>query len=81
MSWRDDSSLISKSFYKKRFAIWPVTCADSSRVWLKVYYKKYQRWSHDCVSDAGYGVEYSHTDFVESVTEDEYLIRKLAETL
>jgi hypothetical protein len=80
-NWRNDPGLTSKSEYRKRFAfLRPVMCSDGTKVWMKSYYKKYDLWSHgDNVSY--YDEGYLHTDFIENITEQEYIIRKLAETL
>jgi hypothetical protein len=74
--WRDDPGLTCKVFYKRKFALLPVSCSDESKVHLRFYYKKYNMWNTD-----HYASEYSHTDFVENITEADYMIRKLAETL
>lgn len=81
-SWRDDPGMECKVDYRKKFAFLPVICHDGTKVWLKRYYKKYELWSHK-----GYGSTqpfdldhgYLHTDFIENVSEAEYIIRKLAE--
>jgi hypothetical protein len=79
-NWRNDPGLSSTSEYRKKFAFRPVICSDGSKVWFKSYYKKYELWSHGknipyCDED------YLHTDFIENITEAEFIIRKLAETL
>lgn len=73
--WRTESSLNKKVVYKKRFALIPVQCADG-KVWLKFYYRKYNLWFDNFT-----GSELCHTDYDESITEETYMIRKLAETL
>jgi hypothetical protein len=79
-NWRHDPGLKSKSEYRKRFAFRPVVCSDGTKVWFKSYYKKYEQWSHG--DGASYYDEgYLHTDFIENVTEADFIIRKLAETL
>lgn len=80
--WRNDSGLSSTPKYKKKFAFFEVKCSDGSKVWLRNYYKKYLVWSTDdmhirLTHDDGY----FHTDFIENITESEYIIRKLAENL
>jgi hypothetical protein len=81
-SWRNDPGLTSTTEYKRKFALFKVECSDNTTVWLEYYYKKYEHWS------SGYGnkifdddTAYYHTDFIENITEAEYIIRKLAETL
>lgn len=79
--WRSDQSLIPKTSYKKSFAIFPVTCSGNQRIWLRVYYKKYITWSHSRGSRVFNDDDYGHTDFIENITEDEFLVRKIAERL
>lgn len=79
-NWRNDPGLTSKPEYKKKFALRPVMCADGTKVWLRPYYKKYEHWSHGH-NASHYDEGYLHTDFIENITEAEYIFRKLAETL
>jgi hypothetical protein len=72
-NWRKDPNMVSKTFYKKKFALFPKKCEDSETVWLKNYYKKYERWGH------GFGEDTGHTDHVENITEAEYIVRRLKE--
>lgn len=76
-SWRLEAGLTKKSVYKKKFAIVPRVCSDGTRVWFKTYFDKYEIWNHPVASEETLG----HTDFIESITEEEYIVRKLAETL
>ncbi len=77
MNWREDLGMNSISIYEKRFAFFPVVCQDSTRVWFKHYYVKYQQWGKRSVRDGDlYGV---HTDREENITEAEYIVRKLTE--
>jgi hypothetical protein len=80
-NWRNDPGLTSKSEYRKRFAFRPVMCSDGTKVWMKFYFKKYDLWSHGDEPLSHYDEGYLHTDFIENITEQEYIIRKLAETL
>jgi len=77
-SWRNDPSLVAEVSYKRKFALFPVRI-NGEKVWMKFYYQKYKTWYHR------YGgfieSEFGHTDLVEIISEDEYLVRKLAETL
>jgi len=77
-SWRDELS--HTTHYKKVFAVRSVICSDGTKVWLKNYYKKYRIWGH-MPADSFSKRDYSHTDFVENITEAEYIVRKLAESL
>lgn len=76
-AWRLEAGLIKKSVYKKRFAFIPCLCSDGTKVWFKMYYNKFEIWSHPSASEQTFG----HKDFIESITEEEYIVRKLAETL
>ncbi len=71
-NWRDDHGLVCITEYKKKFALWPVKCQDVDWVWLKTYYKEYTVWSSHGMAD-----DYSHSDYINSITEEEYLVRKL----
>lgn len=75
-NWRDDPSLRSIIEYKRHFAFRRVICHDGTKVWLKFYYAKYKNWGTDW--DFEYGL---HTDFIENITEEEYVVRKLSESL
>ena len=82
-TWRDDPGLIFETEYKKKFAWIPVTCENGYRLWWKSYYKQYNNWGHAYsvnAKDKGYLLDY-HQDFIANITEEEYLIRKLADTL
>lgn len=77
-NWRNDPGLVSKPEYRKKFALRPVICSDGTKVWLEYYYKKYELWSHG--DDAPYYDDgYLHTDFIENITEAEFIIRRLTE--
>lgn len=78
-TWREDSSMSSIVEYEKKFAFWKkIECADGTILRFKHYYKKYRIWSHDRICG---GEEYSHRDFVENVSEEDFVVRKLAENL
>ena len=81
-SWRDDPGLIYETEYKKKFAWLPVKITGETKIWLKPFYRKYHNWGHSTSNkrDDKYECMY-HRDFVENITEDEYLVRKLADTL
>lgn len=77
-NWRNDAGLNCFDDYRRKFAIWPVTCSDGTKVWLKHYYKMYKNWMYgDDIVDKYTGKEYLHTDYVEAITEAEYIVRKL----
>lgn len=76
-SWRSDAGLVRDVRYEKRFAIFPKICSDGTKVWMKSYFNKFEVWNYRSVGENGFG----HTDFIESITEEEYIVRKLAETL
>ena len=77
-NWRHDSSLKRTIVYKRRFAfLRPILCQDGTKIWMKFYYKRYAVWSTDLFQDD----EYSHTDFLGNISEEEYVVRKLSEKL
>lgn len=71
--WRE--GLEKEIVYKRKFAFFKTICV-SETVWLSWYYSKYYIWtnSHRYIADDAHG----HTDFVENITEAEYIIRILA---
>ena len=71
-NWRIDSGLSHKTKYKRRFAFLPVLSLDNTIIWFDFYYKKYEIWGQD---------NSSHADFIENITEAEYIVRKLADNL
>ena len=73
-NWRSDPGLSFKIEYIKTFALFPKVCSDGTSVWLNYYYKKYEHCS--CGDFKGV---YVHTDFIEDVSEAEYIIRRLTE--
>jgi hypothetical protein len=77
-SWRKESGMVNTPDYKRRFAFLTVNCSDGTELWMKHYYSKYNRWTSTHVSEE---LEYCHTDFVENITEEEYIVRKLADEL
>jgi len=78
-NWKTESNIASKIEYKKKFALFPTTCSDNTRVWLKPYYTMYKiyGWSND--GKIFNGDNYLHRDKIEDIAEDTYLIRKLIE--
>ena len=82
-TWRNDPGLICETEYKKRFAWFPILCkGESKRIWLKTYYKQYMNWGHSFLNiKKGYYDSMFHQDFQDNITEEEYLVRKIADTL
>ena len=82
-NWRNDPGLSSKVIYKKKFAIFPKKCQDGTVIWWKNYYTKYQYWGFKHSGIASLDILNSdndlHEDKLESVTEAEYIVRKLTE--
>lgn len=78
-SWRAGQGLTFNVRYKRVFALLPTKCSDNSIVWFKFYYKKYQTWKSNFNRDNE--SSWGHTDYLENVTEADYLIRRLAENL
>lgn len=80
--WRNDHGISSKSVYRRKFALAPVKEVGGQYIWLKFYYKKYTIWAHRPSNKIFDNDEdYYHRDFNENISEQEYMIRKLAETL
>lgn len=79
--WRNDVGLSSRTEYKKRFAIFPVKCLHDESVWFKSYYSKYKHWGYSDIVQQSCNEYYLHTDFIENITEGEYIVRKLSENL
>lgn len=77
-NWRDELS--HTTHYKKMFAVRSVICSDGTKVWLKNYYRKFRIWEHSLAGPFSKR-DYNHTDFIENITEAEYIVRKLAENL
>jgi len=84
-NWRNDPGLHSVTEYKRKFAIRPITCSDNIQVWFKFYYKKYEHWGHSNIPfNRNFNTldeSYIHTDFIENISEAEYIVRKLSENL
>lgn len=77
--WRDDPGLQVWHEYKRKFALVPVTCEDGMKVYFKHYYKKYSIYS-DRIEYPTMNYD-SHREFVENISEEEYISRKIADTL
>lgn len=77
-NWREDAGMSSKIEYAKKFAILPIVCQDGTKIWMKPYYRVYQRWGKfiAAFNDESYGI---HTDRLGNITEAEYIVRKLTE--
>ena len=80
-SWRDDPGMSRARVYKRRFAYLPVNCTDGTRVWLKFYYKSFDYWSHGQSNKIFNDDDHYHVDLLGNISEEEYIVRKLAETL
>ena len=78
-NWRNDKGLICNIEYRKKFALWRVTCSDGSKVWLEYYYKRYDHWSNVNQSINDFEPESVHKEYVECITEAEYIVRKITE--
>jgi hypothetical protein len=83
-TWRNDPGLIFECEYEKKFAWIPVKCENDVKIWWKPYYIHYVNWGHtynaansqDSTLMAAY-----HQDCMGNITEEEYIVRKLADTL
>ncbi len=78
-NWRDELTCVG--IYKKKFALLPKECADGTKVWFKYYYSKYNIWTPHHSIRVFDDTDYHHKDFVEDITEAEYIVRKLTEGL
>jgi hypothetical protein len=82
-NWRNDPGLESYILYKKKFAITPITSHDGQRIWMRTYYAKYTIWSgyDQNPGSLSSNTSYRHTDFIENITEEEYIVRKISDVL
>lgn len=71
--WKNEG-LVCRSMYKRKFAFWPIRIGNI--VFFKFYYKKYHRWGFSALENSDF-----HEEFVENITAEEYVMRKLAEKL
>ena len=77
-NWRDEMKPIT--VYKRKFAFLPKECADESVVWFKFYYSKFHIWnSSHRTAIFDLDEDFGHVDFVENITEAEYIVRRLTE--
>lgn len=75
--WRNDPSLTSMTVYAKKFALLPKVCDDGTKIWFKNYYVRYVYWGFKGIPFDN--LNELHRDKHESITEAEYIIRKLIE--
>ena len=73
--WRE--GLEQEIVYKRRFAFLKTTCSSNETVWMSWYYSVYHIWK-DRHSYAK-GRDVGHTDFVENITEAEFIVRRLSD--
>ena len=59
--------------YRRRFAFWPTKCSGRW-VWLKYYMEKYKQWIHGTLM-------FNDIEHIENITEADYIVRKLSESL
>jgi hypothetical protein len=64
----------SRTTYKQKFALIPVTVESNNRIWLKNYYTVYKHYGHGSISNG-----HSHRDRIENISEQEYVVRKLTD--
>lgn len=72
-TWRDSPGMSTYNRYKKHFAYRPVVTTDGTRVWWKNYYSVQSHWF------STYESSMHHIEAAGTITEAEYLIRKLTE--
>lgn len=80
LDWRIVDNLTSRLYYKKRFAVLPVSVHTGEKIWMMSYYAIYCSWTSRLVLDDP-EEDHSHHDFVENITKEEFVIRKLSGTL
>jgi len=76
-NWRD--GLVAETTYKRKFAILPTELNDGIKIWFKPYYRKFVSYSSQYGGDSEQ--YYKHTDAIENVSEETYVVRKLSENL
>ena len=76
-NWRD--GLHAEVSYKRKFAILPTKLNDDTKVWLKPYYRKFVSYCSEYGGDSDQ--YYRHTDAIENVSEETFVVRKLSENL
>lgn len=69
--WRQ--GLEQEIVYKRRFAFLKTTCSSNETVWMSWYYSVYHIWKDRSSCTMG------HTDFVENITEAEFIVRRLSD--
>jgi hypothetical protein len=74
--WYDDPSCVINYEYKRKYSYWPIKL-DNKIIVFRYYYKKYLLVSYD---RAFHDYDH-HCAYVESITENEYICRKLAGNL
>lgn len=86
-NWRKDAGLVCTPVYHHRFAFLPTKCENGLTVFFEWYYRKFNVWEYDRNSphrrsDKESDIPtYQSVEFVENVTKEEYLIRKLSGNL
>lgn len=78
-NWRD--SLNSEISYKRKFAFVPTNLINGERIWFKFYYRKYISYYSGYGSTVKLLDEEGHTDVVENVSAETFVIRRLSENL
>ncbi len=64
--------------YRKKFAFLPVYTKFGERIWFRIFYKKYEIIQDMYTDEDGF---LHHVDFIENITESDYLVLKLADNL
>jgi hypothetical protein len=65
---------VFRIIYRRGYALWPIKCSNGKWIWLQHYMIKFRQWQYDI-------------PFIDDVTElerisdDEYIVRKLADNL
>lgn len=78
--WREDPGMQSYTSYKKKFATFPVVTIDGQKIWWESYYIFYRHWVNSYGGEINHDKQ-NHRDRIGNISEAEYLVRKLSESL
>jgi subtilase family serine protease len=87
MDWRDEQGITKFVTYKKKFAWRPILTIENEKLWWVNYYVVYNNWTSTLYSHSpmanGHIPEYTNTHSSKAglISEADYLVRKLAESL
>lgn len=76
--WR--AELVSTPVYKQKYAWLPQLTISGEIIWLTRYYRVYKIWDTEH-THVDITVIHGHRDVVGNITEADYIVRKLSESL